>query len=147
MFGLRRDVCDGRRNLRHADGKCPVAILPRALQVVFVVQPFRGAALEQLDRVRYRDNCGNGQQRVDMVVSAADGERLHSIGACNSTQVGPEIGLNAGGDSVDAQFGREHDMDRSRDVGMGHERNVKRPVTGNVTRIDQERTKARQFGN
>jgi len=61
--------------------------------------------LINLDRFGDRDRCGQLQQDVGMIVKATHSNRLHFVGASDSTHIGPETWLYRLFDGTDSVFG------------------------------------------
>ena len=62
MFRLVRNIRKRSIDITHPDAEGPVTLLPRERLVIgeLIVHPFRGTALDQLDRLRDRQRRGQG---------------------------------------------------------------------------------------
>src|SRR5437588_8109147 len=109
---------------RTANTERPVSRLPRKLFLLreLVMNPFRRDSLNGLHRLRQRHDCRDGNQNMNMVLNATDGDHLHSPLQRNGRDKRPESFLQSIGDKGLAPFCAEDAMHKVIDVRMTHER-------------------------
>ena len=82
--------------------------------------PSAGVCLQGPHGIGQRRFCGQNNENVDVVCSAAHGQHVHRVVARDSGEVVPQIGLTVGRDEMRALFGAEDDVEEGTDVAVRH---------------------------
>src|SRR5262245_18137594 len=119
MCVLVLDILNQLVQLRHAHAEGAVLFLP-AKQTVFreaLRHPFRGAALDELERLGNRHRRRQGKQDMHVVLDASDFQRPHFVLTRNAAQEGPEPLAQRGRNQRAAFFGADNAVEIGADVG------------------------------
>ena len=98
-----------------------VAFLPGEF-VVLGVGPARGIRFDGEDGLGEREGLRKLDQKMDVVVGAADAVGEDAVIFADAGDVGPEVGLKVMGDGFVAVFGGEDDVEGVLRVGVRHGR-------------------------
>lgn len=94
VFRLRIDVYDRLVLLRDAHAKCSIALLPLKSRLDVFIEPFGGAAFQELHGLRQRHSCGKRKKNVNVVVRATDRDGFEAVSARNAAEERPEAVSN-----------------------------------------------------
>src|SRR5579871_2804256 len=89
VLTLVGDVFHYSRNLRSADATGEVSFLPFESGWASLIDPTRRVGLEYLSAFGNTHCGGKREQRMNMVVHAADGQRVHAVICSDASHVGP----------------------------------------------------------
>ena len=120
VFCLIQDVSSGDVELRLADRKCPISLLPGKIRSDVSIHPFRGSALDQLNQLCDGNSGRNFQQQMNVVFDASD---LHGdcvVFAGDAAQVRVETWHRLDRNQRSPSLGAEHHMDVGDDIGVRH---------------------------
>jgi len=120
VFRLRIDVYDRLVLLRDAHAKCSIALLPLKSRLDVFIEPFGGAAFQELHGLRQRHSCGKRKKNVNVVVRATDRDGFEAVSARNAAEERPEAVSNLFVDYGQSFFGGKHDVHELRDIRMRH---------------------------
>lgn len=119
MLWLPTDILRYLVQLRNTNAERAVFFLSSKQTMLrkCVMHPFRRAAFDKLQRLRYRHRRGQGQQNVNMIFDTADLDRLHLVLARDATEERPKPFAQVRSDQGAAFFCAEDAMIIGTDVG------------------------------
>lgn len=109
MFALVLDVSFDIGDCRPRNRKRAISVLPgeSVKAAEFVLDPSRGSAFQILRGIAGADGWVNADERVDVIVDAANLFRVHFVIAGDPAEVFPNTGFDVGADPIDAVLGAE----------------------------------------
>ncbi len=84
------------------------------------MNPFRGAALEQLERFAERYARRRVEHQVHVIFDPTDRKRYEAMLACNPAQIGPNTGLNIRRYPTLTILGAKNDVIMEAGIGVRH---------------------------
>jgi hypothetical protein len=137
MRALISNVIHDARYIRFAHGECPVTILScEILQMgELFVNPFRRITFQVFGDFKRRQGRRSHQQRVDMIVNAANLNGGHFVLARNAAKVCPKALFNIWPDECRSVLRAENDVVEQGGVCIGHVALLSSAVQPSLTRL------------